>query len=1354
MFTASYSRPSASVFLDAQSRQKPVPEPGSEILFSGRTGQTNSTPESDQLILSTQSSNTAHQALFQSLWQKNYAQLGQRLAAQPELANILDPTDQTPILLAAVAAGDLEATSLLLDSGADSLRPNPQGITPIVLAVANGNVPMVRLLLEKGAPLSSYHQNMPLTHLAVHTDNVEMLKALQAAGTDVNTRDALKRTPLHIAAEQDSTEATRWLLANGAELEARDEAGYSPLHRAALQGNEAAFTVLQQAGADLNTRNALGLTPYLTAAGAGKVRLMKALQSAGADVQALTPSGLPALHWASGLNQAEVLRHLLSPKHRGDKQTGLNQSAGRQGYTPLHLAVAFQNQEAMEELLRERKKGLAPADWHHPDANGHTPRDYAEAHGAAFLAKWPALTGATLPAPDPMLPIRPSGASIPEASQGAKTIAPVPGLTAPKGKITPALSSISLRQVTDADVPEQSPGRKAGHPPKLAPQTPSGHLAKRGKGPAASKLSQSASSMVDDVSSAAAASKKAGKSKKKGKQPQSTLPQTTSGLDEIDEAVLAVYGAKPEESRETFLDILNRHSDTLRTLDEQGKYDFLTRQLNAFNINKPYQVALGSASNPSNRLPVQVTPLHVAILSTMPVKWVELFLEKGADPSIKDTVGRTPFHLAAMTGRSDYLDALNAKGKWSAQFRKPEIWKNSVGNTPLHDAAREGRVEAVQWFLNKKFPVNVKNEHEETPLHLAAKQGHAEVMACLLRHNANPEAQNGMGRTPLHLAVLADKPETLSAFLTTSKKFFPIKNSQAWKNLEGNTPLHEAARAGLLDSVEWLMAQGFSVNEPNNDLETPLHLAAAGGHTAFVLRLLEEGANPNARTKAGMSPLHSATHTLATETLEALLRSGKFDPNATLTNGSPALHLAVVNQDLDSVRLLLANGADINQTEKTGRGALQLAALMNDGPMLDELLKRGADPGRTDVEGENVLHHLLGPRKNHDATESVTILKRLFGQLPPQTVQQMLNTADRRFRNTPLHLAVATGNTEAVQFLLAHGADPTLTNCAGKNSLMAAVDNSFRASIDEIVNRLLKQPDEQVKNMLAGETTDEGANVLHLGAALNLTEAMSAILEKQNALARKGLNAGLNPNTPDMNGRTPLHYAAMLGKVEAVRFLLSENADPTPRDGEGRTPLMAALEYASQASQANPGSLQGALKISNVLTDEILAAIRNQAVDAGESPHRAVTRAVNQTNAMGYGPLHLAATEGGVELLKKMLQQGADPTLLTQQGGSPLHIATDFENAETSSQMTEALLEAYYRQGGPALVSKMVQLKDNMGVTPLFVAKVLNRPALEQRMRHYRPDASPLENAPDASASNAPNAFAKRKVIKVPFQVC
>ena len=269
-----------------------------------------------------------------------------------------------------------------------------------------------------------------------------------------------------------------------------------------------------------------------------------------------------------------------------------------------------------------------------------------------------------------------------------------------------------------------------------------------------------------------------------------------------------------------------------------------------------------------------------------------------------------------------------------------------------------------------------------------------------------------------------------------------------------------------------------------------------------------------------------------------------------MANGSPALHLAVVNRDLTSVRLLLAHGANINQAEQGGRNALQLAVMINDGTMVDELLKLGADPTQVDSEGENVLHHLLSTRKNSDPKVELNILKNLLPQLPSETVQKMANTADNRFRNTPLHVAVAMGNIEAVKLLLANGADPTLINCAGKNSLMAAVDNNFRTVIDDIVKLLLNQSDEQVKRMLEGKTTEEGANVFHLAAALNLTDAMKAILEKQKALVRKGMTTQLDLNAQDDKGCTPLHYASMLGKLGSVRFLLSENADPAKLDND------------------------------------------------------------------------------------------------------------------------------------------------------------------------------------------------------------
>ncbi len=58
----------------------------------------------------------------------------------------------------------------------------------------------------------------------------------------------------------------------------------------------------------------------------------------------------------------------------------------------------------------------------------------------------------------------------------------------------------------------------------------------------------------------------------------------------------------------------------------------------------------------------------------------------------------------------------------------------------------------------------------------------------------------------------------------------------------GYTPLHEAAAAGRVTAVAWLLEQGVSVEPQAPDGLTPLLLAEAGGHTAVVYLLRAFGA--------------------------------------------------------------------------------------------------------------------------------------------------------------------------------------------------------------------------------------------------------------------------------------------------------------------------------------------------------------------------------------------------------------------------------------------------------------------------------------------------------------------------------
>ena len=75
------------------------------------------------------------------------------------------------------------------------------------------------------------------------------------------------------------------------------------------------------------------------------------------------------------------------------------------------------------------------------------------------------------------------------------------------------------------------------------------------------------------------------------------------------------------------------------------------------------------------------------------------------------------------------------------------------------------------------------------------------------------------------------------------------------KDIQGWTPLHEAAEAGRTDIVQLLLDAGADVEASDKYGRTPLHTACEFGNTTTVQLLLEQGADPNARNKWDRTPL-------------------------------------------------------------------------------------------------------------------------------------------------------------------------------------------------------------------------------------------------------------------------------------------------------------------------------------------------------------------------------------------------------------------------------------------------------------------------------------------------------------------
>ncbi len=252
----------------------------------------------------------------------------------------------TPLLFAA-RSGDVESASLLLNAGADANEALPDGASALIVAAHSGNGAVGALLLERGAdpnaaavgytPLHAavLRGDLPLVKallkrganpnrfitrgtpsrranghqfellgpfvsatpyvLAAQYLEIEMMRALAAAGADTRRAKADGMTPLMLAVgmmsstavdrrshrvldgakveeESDVLPAVAAAIELGSDINAVNSQGETALHSAAAQGFSSVVLLLAEKGSDLNVKNKRGQTPLAAAISAAQLR--------------------------------------------------------------------------------------------------------------------------------------------------------------------------------------------------------------------------------------------------------------------------------------------------------------------------------------------------------------------------------------------------------------------------------------------------------------------------------------------------------------------------------------------------------------------------------------------------------------------------------------------------------------------------------------------------------------------------------------------------------------------------------------------------------------------------------------------------------------------------------------------------------------------------------------------------------------------------------------------------------------------------------------------------------------------------------------------------------------------------
>ena len=156
-----------------------------------------------------------------------------------------------------------------------------------------------------------------------------------------------------------------------------------------------------------------------------------------------------------------------------------------------------------------------------------------------------------------------------------------------------------------------------------------------------------------------------------------------------------------------------------------------------------------------------------------------------------------------------------------------------MGWSPLLGAASRGHSECVEMLLQCNARVDVFDYEGRSALHLAADCGSMEVCKFLLEKNAFVNSKNKAGLTALHFAAAKGYTE-LVEFLVT-------KSGAAIESLtiKKQTPMHHAAAAGMLETIEKLIYLDAMVDFNDELDQKPIHLAAQNDHTNVVKHFLD-----------------------------------------------------------------------------------------------------------------------------------------------------------------------------------------------------------------------------------------------------------------------------------------------------------------------------------------------------------------------------------------------------------------------------------------------------------------------------------------------------------------------------------
>jgi ankyrin repeat protein len=574
------------------------------------------------------------------------------------------------------------------------------------------------------------------------------------------------------------------------------------------------------------------------------------------------------------------------------------------------------------------------------------------------------------------------------------------------------------------------------------------------------------------------------------------------------------------------------------------------------------------------------------------------------------------------------------------------------GLSPLHIAAIQGNLAVFMELIKCKPDVTATNNQGDQPIHLAAERGHFDIVVQLLNMGLDPKAANHGGFNLLHLAARGGHVAMVKDLLRRTSNSFSTNtgSNQKWGDQCAENPRVDPRSnldKGIYDASKESSDQKndteSKVNEDTEECEEEEGEGEDGdwGQTEEEEEEEEEAVGEeDGDITYEPTPLHSTALKGYVDVIEVLL------PHAddTLGNsyGSTPLHLAVRGGHTAAVKYLLSQGSSLGVCDTYGRQPIHLASYTGNLFILQMLLENGSSFEATDDQGNTPLHIStesgheqlvqalidIGADVNHKQRGSGGSCLHIAARIGHEGIVKLLTGAgvsldeqDEKGR-TALHVSLTHFREEVATCLLDGGADHNTRDIEDQTPFYSAIING----IDFRTIERLQPSHDQIGKMIESDPM-----LIHKALRAKQGQRVIALL----------MHFGWNPLVKDEDGETPLQLALKLGlSIEAEQLLERMNPD-----------IPSIREYSeSLIDMAIQGFAAGVRKV--------LAYAEVDLEVKGGTYHQT--------------PLAFAAENGKNDVVKLLLEKGANPNVKDDDDITPILTAVWNHHKEIITQLIDA----------------------------------------------------------------------------------